>query len=261
VTVIGDSIALGAASLTNLEMPGVTVDAREGRTFAQGLTRLGELKQAGRLGTVVVLGLGVNMGGATPAQVRQAMDLVGTGRTLVLVTASGPVAWESSTNTAMRALAAAHPERVVVADWKRASAYVTDFREDRIHVRGQGLSVYARMLRLAVDAAPALRGGTTTRTVTVRPGDTLGLIAARYEVPGGWQALAALNRLSDPDMIVVGQTLLLPAAPAAATYTVLAGQGWYAVSAATGVPVARLLSLNGATLSTVIHPGQRLRIR
>ena len=54
VTVIGDSIALGAASLMNLEMPGLTIDAREGRTFAQGLTRLAELKQAGRLGDVVV---------------------------------------------------------------------------------------------------------------------------------------------------------------------------------------------------------------
>ena len=263
VTVVGDSIALGAASLMNLEMPGLTIDAREGRTFAQGLTRLAELKQAGRLGDVVVLGLGVNDGGATATQVRQAMNLVGTGRTLVLVTASGPVAWETSTNTAMRNLAATYPSRVVVADWKRASAYVTDFREDRIHPRGQGASVYARLVRLAVDTAPVLRS-TTPRTVTVQAGDTLSLIATRYGVTGGWQALATLNKISDPYVIRIGQTLLLPATSTTttpATYTVLPGQGWYAVSRATGIPVAQLLSLNGATLSTEIHPGQRLRLR
>lgn len=65
-------------------------------------------------------------------------------------------------------------------------------------------------------------------------------------------------------MIRIGQTLLLPTTSTTttpATYTVLPGQGWYAVSRATGVPVAQLLSLNGATLTTEIHPGQRLRLR
>ena len=49
VTVVGDSSALGSTSLMNLEMPGITVDAKEDRTFAEGLTRLGQLKAAGRL--------------------------------------------------------------------------------------------------------------------------------------------------------------------------------------------------------------------
>ncbi|WP_202900224.1 hypothetical protein [Micrococcus luteus] len=182
MTVVGDSSALGSTSLMNLEMPGITVDAKEDRTFAEGLTRLGQLKAAGRLRDIVVLGLGVNTGGTAAAQARQAMDLVGPDRELVLVTASGPVAWRAFTEQAMRDLAARYPGRVAVTDWEAASRYVTDFRADRIHPRAQGLSVDAQLVRLAADRA-------------------------------------------------------------------------------TGVPLAQLLSLNGPTLSTVLHPGQVLRIR
>lgn len=286
-TVVGDSIALGAAALTNLELPGITIDAKEGRTFGQGLVRLAEMKKAGQLGDIVVMGMGVNPWGATSEQVRQALDTIGSNRTLVLVTASGPVSWEASTNKAMKNLAAAHPSRVVVADWEAASAYATDFQPDKIHPRAQGASIYARNLRLAVDEAaaktavetpkpapskPAPAPTTSTSTVTVRSGDNLSIIASRYKVPGGWSAIASLNKLSSPYTIYTGQVLKLPTgsssgtttpvtkAPSSGTYTVKAGQGWWHVSQDTGVPVKTLLSANKAKLSTVIHPGQKLKL-
>lgn len=61
----------------------------------------------------------------------------------------------------------------------------------------------------------------------------------------------------------MGEALRLPTTTmtASSTYTVTAGDGWYAISRTTGVPFAQLLSLNGATLRTVLHPGQVLRIR
>lgn len=295
-TVVGDSIALGSAALTNLELPGITIDAKEGRTFGQGLVRLAEMKKAGQLGDIVVMGMGVNPWGATSDQVRQALDTIGSNRTLVLVTASGPVSWESSTNKAMKNLAAAYPSRVVVADWEAASAYATDFQPDKIHPRAQGASIYARNLRLAVDEAaaktavetpkpapskpapaptpskPAPAPTTGTSTVTVRSGDNLSIIASRYKVPGGWSAIASLNKLSSPYTIYTGQVLKLPTssssgtttpgtkAPSSGTYTVKAGQGWWHVSRDTGVPMKTLLSANKATLSTVIHPGQKLKL-
>ena len=296
-TVVGDSIALGSAALTNLELPGITIDAKEGRTFGQGLVRLAEMKKAGQLGDIVVMGMGVNPWGATSDQVRQALDTIGSNRTLVLVTASGPVSWEASTNKAMKNLAAAHPSRVVVADWEAASAYATDFQPDKIHPRAQGASIYARNLRLAVDEAaaktavettkpaptkpapskpapskPAPAPTTGTSTVKVRSGENLSIIASRYKVPGGWSAIASLNKLSSPYTIYTGQVLKLPTgsssgtttpatkAPTSGTYTVKAGQGWWHVSRDTGVPVKTLLSANKATLSTVIHPDQKLKL-
>lgn len=52
-----------------------------------------------------------------------------------------------------------------------------------------------------------------TRSYTVRSGDTLSLIAAReLGDMSRWQEIATLNDLEDPDLITVGQTLLLPVA-------------------------------------------------
>jgi LysM repeat protein len=58
----------------------------------------------------------------------------------------------------------------------------------------------------AAAPAPAASG-----SYTVQPGDTLGVIAARYGTAGGWQGLYAMNsgRISNPHLIYVGQQLLV----------------------------------------------------
>ncbi|MEU8522533.1 transglycosylase family protein [Streptomyces sp. NBC_01216] len=54
------------------------------------------------------------------------------------------------------------------------------------------------------------RYGLSGRVHTVQPGDTLGSIARRFGVTGGWKALYAANRSivgPDPDRIAVGMML------------------------------------------------------
>lgn len=53
---------------------------------------------------------------------------------------------------------------------------------------------------------------TTGRTYTVRSGDTLGRIASRLGVSGGWHALYTANRdrIPNPNVIRVGQVLRVP---------------------------------------------------
>lgn len=51
---------------------------------------------------------------------------------------------------------------------------------------------------------------TGTATHTVQPGDTLFGIARSREVPGGWQAIAAANKIASPYIIRPGQVLTLP---------------------------------------------------
>ncbi|GAB3871677.1 transglycosylase family protein [Terrabacter terrigena] len=60
----------------------------------------------------------------------------------------------------------------------------------------------------AKPAATAAKGA----RITVRSGDSLGKIAARYHVAGGWKALWRANaaRVSNPNLIFVGQVLRLP---------------------------------------------------
>ncbi|WP_375406455.1 transglycosylase family protein [uncultured Amnibacterium sp.] len=53
---------------------------------------------------------------------------------------------------------------------------------------------------------------TTGETYTVKPGDSLSIIAKRLDIDAGWQRLWAANpTVSDADLIVVGQQLQLPA--------------------------------------------------
>ena len=47
-------------------------------------------------------------------------------------------------------------------------------------------------------------------TYTVKSGDTLSAIAAKYGVTGGYQALASYNGISNPNKLSVGQKLQIP---------------------------------------------------
>jgi LysM repeat protein len=87
----------------------------------------------------------------------------------------------------------------------------------------------------SVTAHPAVRAATWT----VRPGDTLSAIATGLRVPGGWQALYAVNRSAigpDPNLIRAGTVLALPGTSALARYTVAPGDTLSAIAAALGIP-------------------------
>ncbi|MFA5625470.1 MAG: SH3 domain-containing protein, partial [Bradymonadales bacterium] len=60
------------------------------------------------------------------------------------------------------------------------------------------------------------------QSYTVKSGDTLGSIASRFKVAGGYQALAKFNGISNPNLISVGQVIKIPggaSTPAPATRT------------------------------------------
>jgi LysM repeat protein len=111
-------------------------------------------------------------------------------------------------------------------------------------------------------------------TYVVKPGDSLSKIAVQFGV--SVQAIAAANGLANPNLIVVGQTLIIPApgtvpatpvnasAPAAVstgqtTYRVQAGDSLYKISRQHGVSLAALMAANGLT-SYIIFVGQVLTI-
>lgn len=62
---------------------------------------------------------------------------------------------------------------------------------------------------LLAAAAPAQRGSPRPQRYVVRPGDTLSELAARFETTVA--ALMAANQLPNPDTLIAGQSLLVPA--------------------------------------------------
>lgn len=116
-----------------------------------------------------------------------------------------------------------------------------------------------------------------TITYVVRPGDTLFWIAVRFNTTVN--AIASLNNISNPNLIFVGQRLLIPAAGAQAvptsvtiptaqgqvaqppqTYIVRPGDNLYNISIRFGVPVSAIVQANGIPNPNRIYVGQTLII-
>lgn len=111
----------------------------------------------------------------------------------------------------------------------------------------------------------------TTQTYTVRRGDTLRVIAARYNTTVA--AIASLNNIANPDRIEVGQVLRIPSgatvAPAPAPSQPLVVGGFYTVRPGdTLAVIARRVNVDMWTIARAnniynlnrILAGQRLRI-
>lgn len=122
--------------------------------------------------------------------------------------------------------------------------------------------------QLVVPQAPS--GGGEGGSYTVKPGDSLSMIASRAKV--SLTALLAANGMSVSSLIVPGMTLALPAgavAPATtdsnaattsagATYTVKGGDSLSAIAARSRVTLAALLAANNMTAASLITPGMKL---
>jgi len=110
-------------------------------------------------------------------------------------------------------------------------------------------------------------GSAASGTYTVRAGDTLSGIAARFGTTVAH--LAALNRLANPNVLSVGEVLRIsgnapavatPAPAASGTYTVQAGDTLSGIAARFGTTVAHLVALNRLANPNVLSVGEVLRI-
>ena len=97
-------------------------------------------------------------------------------------------------------------------------------------------------------------------TYVVQAGDTLSGIAARFGTTVA--NLVSLNNISDPNLIYVGQVLIISGSTSNYTsYTVQAGDSLSAIAARFGTTVAELVSLNNISNPNLIYVGQVLKIQ
>ena len=106
-------------------------------------------------------------------------------------------------------------------------------------------------------------GGGGDTVYTVKAGDTLSGIAAKYGTT--YQTLAAYNGISNPNKISVGQKIKIPGSSSGGgtrTYTVKSGDSLWAIAAkqlGNGSRYKEIKSLNGLTSDT-IYAGQVLKL-
>ena len=97
-------------------------------------------------------------------------------------------------------------------------------------------------------------------TYVIQPGDTLSGIAQRYGTT--YQTLAALNGITNPNLIYAGQTIRVPedSTPAARYYTIQPGDTLSEIAVKFGTTVSALQSLNGISNPNLIYAGNTIRI-
>lgn len=112
---------------------------------------------------------------------------------------------------------------------------------------------------ISVSSAPIQAPATST--YTVRSGDTLSSIAAKFGT--SYQVLASLNGISNPNLIYVGQALRVngSASTGSVYYTVRAGDNLSAIASRYGTSYQSIAALNGLSNPNLIYAGQTLKIK
>lgn len=154
VTLIGDSVMLGALPALQEAMPGCVVDAMTNRQIWDAIKVIDNLEANGQLGTTVVLALGTN-GYFEQPQGQAVIDRLGPERQIYWVTAYGEnLWWQELSNEPIRAIAAANPN-VELIEWDvHAPGHEDWFYSDGIHLVDAGQLAYAEMISEAIGAAP-----------------------------------------------------------------------------------------------------------
>jgi LysM repeat protein len=134
-----------------------------------------------------------------------------------------------------------------------------------------------QVLKLAPGASTSPAAAQEGGRYTIARGDTISRIAARFGVPV--ESVLSANGLGWSSIIYPGQTIAIPAAPAApkielvssttptkpapaptSSYTIKSGDTISAIAARFGVTTKALLAANGLTASSIIYPGQKIVI-
>jgi LysM repeat protein len=97
----------------------------------------------------------------------------------------------------------------------------------------------------------------------VQPGENLFRISLHYGM--SYEAVAAANGIINPDLISIGQRLIIPAEGTTPTtptrnYVVQPGENLFRIALKYGVAVEALAVANDISNINLIHPGQRLVI-
>lgn len=135
---------------------------------------------------------------------------------------------------------------------------------------GQVLKVSSNASTSSSTSSSANSTVTTATSYTVKAGDTLSAIAAKYGTT--YQALASTNSISNPNDIYVGQVIKVSATATAASsqaasstnsngsYTVKSGDTLYGIALANGLNWQTLAKQNGISDPNVIFVGQKLSL-
>lgn len=152
ITVIGDSVFLGAApSYQKLEKNAV-VNAKISRQVYHGLDVAKKLEKKGKLGNTVLIALGTN-GKFNEVTGQELIDYLGTERTIYWITAYGKkLSWQKEVNHTIAKLAQKNPNVHLIPWAKEAKKHPDWFYQDGTHLNTKGQKGFAEFIVTQTDS-------------------------------------------------------------------------------------------------------------
>jgi peptidoglycan/LPS O-acetylase OafA/YrhL len=150
VVAIGDSVMVDTQNALRAQISGIYVDAVVGRHTSGGVAILRRLRDANRLGDVVVIHLGTN-GRLNSSDFDALMSVLTDVPRVVFVNLKVPRSWETPDNRAIAAGVKRYPNTVLVDwhnRWHECGTHV--FWSDGVHPTPSGAACYARMVAAAI---------------------------------------------------------------------------------------------------------------
>jgi hypothetical protein len=149
ITVIGDSVTLGASKYIKYYIPDAVVDAKVGRKFQEVMGRILDLERKGLLKDTVIIALGTNGPFTVEEGLRVVDYLQSMGRQVVFVNVRVPRWWESYVNATYLELKRVRPS-VRIIDWNHVSRSacmnVQCFSKDGYHLTSAGIDLFVRLI-------------------------------------------------------------------------------------------------------------------
>jgi len=153
VTLMGDSVMVGAASALEQALGPVRIDAAVSRQFGHAIDILRAIKATGTLSDTVVIHMGTN-GVITQGHMDAIMEILKDRKRVVFVNLKVPRRWEQIDNDVLAANVPKYPNAVLI-DWHAVgSAHPEYFYEDGFHLRPDGARAYAELIRRQTSANP-----------------------------------------------------------------------------------------------------------
>lgn len=124
---------------------------------------------------------------------------------------------------------------------------------------GSAAQNLALLSKLKDGVQPTQSTPNTTTTYTVKRGDTLSGIAAKYGTTVS--NLASLNNIKNVNRIYVGQVLKIAGTVSTQYYTVVSGDNLTKIAKRYGTTINQLVAWNNIKNPNKIYPGQKLRVK
>jgi peptidoglycan/LPS O-acetylase OafA/YrhL len=164
VTLVGDSVLLGASPYLLRRLPAARVEAKVGRQGSDGLKLVQSLRETAQLGDAAVIHLGTN-GYLGEKQFRALLDQLADRKTVVVLNVYGARRWTGPNNDLI-ARVSQNFDNVRMVDWHAiGQSNPAYFVQDGIHLSGSGIHAYYNQIRMALGQPEVMLSGPSLRQV------------------------------------------------------------------------------------------------